>query len=90
MSSNTSQGYKRKLDGTVINTNNDKTIVVSVQRRFKDRRYSKFVYKTKKYHAHDENSEAKKGDWVQIVESRPHSKLKTWELMNIKQPATQV
>lgn len=82
--SDTSKKFKRKLRGTVVSDATDKTIVVKVQRRFKHPIYSKFVNKTKKYHAHDEANTAKVGDVVTIIESRPHSKLKKWELVSVK------
>ena len=73
--------YKRKLKGVVVSDKGDKTIVVRVERRVKHPMYSKFVVKAKKYHAHDAENRAKTGDVVSIIESRPHSKLKKWELM---------
>lgn len=73
--------YKRKLKGIVVSDKAEKTIVVRVERRYKHPIYSKFVTKSKKYHAHDENNTAKSGDVVTIIESRPHSKLKKWELV---------
>jgi small subunit ribosomal protein S17 len=75
--------FKRKLEGTVTSDKSDKTVVVTVVRRFKDKRYSKFVTSTKKYHAHDESNTAKIGNKVVIIESRPYSKLKKWELYKI-------
>lgn len=75
--------FKKTLDGIVVSTKNDKTIVVNVTRRFKDSVYSKFVSKSKKYHAHDEANTAKEGDVVTIIESRPYSKLKKWELVKV-------
>ncbi len=75
--------FKKTLDGIVVSSKNDKTIVVKVTRRFKDSAYSKFVSSTKKYHAHDEANKAKEGDVVTIIESRPHSKLKKWELFKV-------
>lgn len=75
--------FKKTLDGIVVSDKNDKTIVVKVTRRFKDDVYSKFVSTSKKYHAHDEAGKAKVGDTVTIVESRPYSKLKKWELFKI-------
>ncbi len=75
--------FKKTLDGTVVSSKNDKTIVVKVTRRFKDGVYSKFVSTSKKYHAHDEANKAKTGDVVTIIESRPHSKLKKWELFKV-------
>lgn len=75
--------FKRKLEGVVVSDKNNQTIVVNVLRRFKHRTYSKFVNSTKKYHAHDANNTAKVGDKVTIIESRPHSKLKKWELVSV-------
>ncbi len=74
---------KKNLNGTVVSTKASKTIVVKVVRRYKDGVYSKFIHSSKKYHAHDENSLAKEGDKVTIVESKPHSKLKRWELLKV-------
>ena len=74
---------KRKLEGVVVSNKNKKTIVVSVTRRFKHSLYSKFVHDTKKFYAHDEKESAKVGDKVVIVESRPHSALKRWELFKV-------
>lgn len=81
MSENKTTGFKRTLRGVVVSDINDKTVVVDVQRRFKHPKYGKFVNINKKYHAHDEKNEAKKGDIVTIIESRPYSKKKTWELV---------
>lgn len=72
---------KRRLKGVVVSDVNDKTIVVNVLRRFKHPVYKKFMTQTKKYHAHDEGNVAKVGDWVSIVESRPLSAKKRWELL---------
>lgn len=65
----------------MVSAKGSKTVVVSVVRRFKHPTYSKFVNRSKKYHVHDQNSTAKEGDMVMIVESLPHSKLKRWELV---------
>lgn len=75
--------FKRKLYGVVTSDVNDKTITVNVVRRFKHRTYNKFVSKSKKYHAHDNDNKAKVGDKVTIIESRPYSKKKKWELLSI-------
>jgi small subunit ribosomal protein S17 len=75
--------FKKSLTGTVVSDKNEKTIVVKVTRRFKDPVYSKFVSSSKKYHAHDEGTKAKVGDMVTIIESRPYSKLKKWELFKV-------
>ena len=79
-----STNTKRTLKGTVVSDKANQTVVVKVQRRFKHPIYSKFVNKTKKYHAHDADNAAKIGDVVTIIESRPHSKLKKWELFTAK------
>ena len=73
--------FKRKLEGTVIADQNDKTVVVKVLRRFKHGKYSKFVNETKKYHAHDSSNKYKNGDSVTIVESKAYSKQKKWEVL---------
>ena len=72
---------KKILKGTVVSAKNNKTIVVEVTRKFAHPFYGKVIKKSKKYHAHDENNTAKSGDVVTIIESRPHSKLKKWELV---------
>lgn len=75
--------YKRKLRGVVVSNKSDKTIVVKVERKFKHPIYSKFVTQSKKFHAHDGQNAAKEGDSVTIIESKPISKLKKWELLAI-------
>jgi len=75
--------FKRKLDGIVVSGKSEKTVVVKVIRKFMHGKYSKFLNDSKKYHAHDEKNEAKVGDTVTIIESRPYSKMKTWELFSI-------
>ena len=72
---------KRILQGEVVNNKNDKTIVVKVQRRFRHPFYGKVISRSKKYHAHDEKNKYKIGDIVKIIESKPISKLKTWEVL---------
>ncbi|MBX3493537.1 MAG: 30S ribosomal protein S17 [Parvibaculum sp.] len=71
---------KRILQGVVVSDKNEKTVVVNVERRFKDPLLKKIVRSSKKYHAHDENKSAKVGDLVKIRECRPISKLKKWEV----------
>ena len=73
--------FKRRLKGVVVGDVNDKTIVVNVQRRYKHPIYKKFITRTKKYHAHDELNVAKVGDQVTLIEARPFSALKRWELL---------
>jgi small subunit ribosomal protein S17 len=59
----------------------DKTVTVKVERRFKHPLYKKFIRRSKKYAAHDENNVVKIGDMVKIRECRPISKRKTWEVV---------
>ena len=80
---NENKNFKRKLEGVVTRKKMDKMISVSVVRRFKHSKYRKFVHETNKYHAHDSQNMAKEGDRVLIIESRPYSKLKRWELVKV-------
>ena len=72
---------KKILNGKVIKDKNNKTIVVLVKRKFTHPFYGKVVTKSKKYHAHDEKNKFKIGDNVSIIESKPFSKLKRWEVV---------
>ncbi len=72
---------KRILQGVVVSEKNDKTIVVSVERRLTDPLLRKTIRRRKKYHAHDANNECKEGDVVMIEECRPISKLKSWAVI---------
>ena len=73
---------KRILQGVVVSDKQDKTIVVRVERRLMHPIYKKFIRRSKKYAAHDENNTCKTGDTVRIRECRPISKNKTWELVS--------
>lgn len=73
----------RKLIGTVTSDVQDKTIVVSVARSVTHPVYGKRYTVTKKFAAHDESNQAHKGDRVEIIESRPISKNKTWQLSSV-------
>jgi small subunit ribosomal protein S17 len=72
---------KRILQGVVVSDKMDKTVVVRVERRVMHPLYKKFIRRSKKYHAHDENNVYKVGDVVRIIETRPISKTKTWEVI---------
>ena len=72
---------KKVLKGKVTSSKNDKTIVVEVTRKFKHPFYSKVISRSKKYHAHYEMNNFKEGDNVQIIECKPISKKKTWEVV---------
>jgi len=69
---------KRVLLGTIVSNKNDKTVVVRVERRFTHPLLKKTVRRSKRYQAHDENTDHKVGDMVFIQESRPISKTKRW------------
>jgi small subunit ribosomal protein S17 len=73
---------KTKL-GVVSSNKMDKTITVKVERKVKHPLYGKFLKKTNKFHAHDENNECSIGDTVKIMESRPLSKTKRWRLVEV-------
>lgn len=72
---------RRILQGTVVSDKGAKTIVVRVESTTKHPVYGKIMRSSKKFHAHDEANTCKVGDIVQIVESKPHSKLKRFELL---------
>ena len=72
---------RRVLQGVVTSDKMDKTVTVKVERRFMHPLYKKFIRRSKKYAAHDENNVAKTGDMVSIRECRPISKRKTWEIV---------
>jgi small subunit ribosomal protein S17 len=69
--------------GTVVSTKMEKTIVVAVERRTAHPIYGKQLLRTQKFHAHDEEGEAREGDTVRIMETRPLSKTKRWRLTEI-------
>ena len=72
---------KKILKGVVKSAKNNKTIVVEVTRKFKHPFYEKVINMSKKYHAHDEKNKFKEGQKVSIIESKPFSKKKTWQVM---------
>ena len=71
---------KRELKGTVVKDKNNKTIVVLVKRRYIHPFFGKVMTSSKKYHVHDENNKFKIGDDVNIIESKPYSKMKRWKV----------
>ena len=75
---------KRVLQGVVVSTKMDKSVVVRVERRVMGPVYKKYVKRSKKYTAHDEKNLCNVGDVVQIIECRPISKTKTWEVVTEK------
>jgi len=85
--STSKRGHRKMRIGEVVSDRPDKTIVVRIENRAAHPRYRKIVTHWKKYYAHDEKNEARTGDQVQIVETRPLSKLKRWRLVTILQRA---
>jgi small subunit ribosomal protein S17 len=73
----------RTLQGRVISDKMDKTITVMVERRVKHPLYGKFVRRSTKVHAHDENNECRVGDVVVVEQCRPLSKTKTWKFTKL-------
>ncbi|MGB4930965.1 MAG: 30S ribosomal protein S17, partial [Chitinophagales bacterium] len=78
---------RRTITGVVTSNKMDKSITVAVERKIMHTKYGKFLKKTKKYHAHDEANDAKVGDKVVIMETRPLSKLKRWRLVDVVERA---
>ena len=85
-----SKQHKNEKVGEVVSTKMAKTIVVAVSRRVPHPLYKRIVTKRKKFYAHDEEGLAKVGDVVRIVECRPLSKLKRWQLKEVLRKAVQV
>ena len=73
---------KKILSGEVIKDQNDKTVTILVKRKYSHPFFGKVITSKKKYHAHDENNKFKIGDIVKIIESKPFSKKKKWEVIN--------
>lgn len=72
---------RRVLQGTVVSNKADKTVTVRVDRRVEHPVYKKTINRSKKYHAHDEDNKCQEGDVVSIMECRPMSKTKSWQVV---------
>lgn len=81
---------KRTLIGRVVSDKMDKTVTVLIERRVKHPMYDKIIVRSSKYHAHNENNEAKAGDLVEIQESRPVSKTKAWVVTKLLEKAVAI
>ena len=77
------RNLRKERTGVVTSNKMEKSITVAIKWKEKHPIYGKFVSKTKKYHAHDENNECGIGDTVKIMETRPLSKTKRWRLVQI-------
>ena len=80
-------GMNRTLVGRVVSDKMQETATVLVERRVKHQMYGKVITRSKKYHAHNANNDAKTGDLVQIVECRPMSRTKTWQIAKLLERA---
>ena len=81
------RNHRKESIGVVVSDKMQKSIVVAIKDREQHPLYGKFVKKTKKFHAHDENNDAHVGDTVRIMETRPLSKSKRWRLVEIVEKA---
>ena len=72
---------KKILKGKIVSDKNNKTVVVEVVRKFRHPFYGKVIKRSKKYHAHDEKNKFKLGQNVSIIECKPISKKKTWQVI---------
>ena len=81
------RNLRKERIGVVSSNKMEKSIVVNEVKRVKHPMYGKFVLKTKKYVAHDENNDCNEGDTVRIMETRPTSKSKRWRLVEILERA---
>lgn len=77
----------RTIQGRVISNKMDKSITVLVERRIQHPLYKKYIRRSSKIHAHDENNECSEGDVVAIEQCRPLSKTKSWRLVDIVERA---
>ena len=81
---------RQELTGIVTSAKMEKTIVVKVTRKVQHKLYTRVIRVNKKFYAHDERREARLGDTVKIVETRPMSKLKRWRLKEVLNRSTRV
>ena len=84
------RGNRRTRVGVVVSDKMDKTVTVKIERRVKHPVYGKYITRSSKVHAHDEENKAGMGDTVLVAESRPMSKSKSWALVEIVETATQI
>ncbi|MDH4113906.1 MAG: 30S ribosomal protein S17 [Burkholderiaceae bacterium] len=80
----------RTLVGRVVSNKMEKTVTVLVERRVKHPLYGKYIVKSNKYHAHDETNALNEGDIVEIAESRPLSRTKTWAVTRVVEAAQMI
>ncbi|AJG21260.1 MULTISPECIES: 30S ribosomal protein S17 [Cupriavidus] len=83
----TESSLRRTLVGRVVSDKMDKTVTVLIENRVKHPLYGKYVLRSKKYHAHDEANQYKEGDKVEIQETRPLSRTKSWVVSRLVEAA---
>jgi len=81
---------KRTLVGRVVSDKMEKTVTVLIERRVKHPLYGKIIVQSKKFHAHNDNNDARQGDLVEIEETRPVSKTKAWRVSKLLEKAVVV
>ena len=81
---------RRTAVGRVVSNKMDKTVTVLLERRVKHPVYGKYITRSSKIHAHDENNQCNIGDTVTVAETRPISRSKSWKLLEIVESAVQV
>ena len=84
------ESQTRTLQGRVVSDKMDKTITVKIERRVKHPVYGKYITRSSKVHAHDENNECRVGDLVTVCETRPLSRTKSWTLVSIDERPVRV
>ena len=87
MSESADRNRRKVREGLVVSNKMDKTAVVAVIERVRHPKYAKFVMRTKKLYAHDEANDAREGDKVRVMETRPMSKTKRWRLVEVVERA---
>jgi small subunit ribosomal protein S17 len=81
---------ERTLTGKVVSNSRDKTIAVLVERKVRHPIYKKYIKRSTKVHAHDENNECGLGDVVRVSESKPFSKTKNWALVEVVEKSVSI
>ena len=81
------RGHRKTRQGVVVSSKMDKTVVVSISRRYKHAVFQKYLTTRKKYYAHDERNECAAGDEVLLEETRPLSRTKRWRVKSIVKKA---
>jgi small subunit ribosomal protein S17 len=87
MTQATVRSNRKVREGLVVSNKMNKTVVVALVERVRHPKYAKFVIRTRKFYAHDEANDAKVGDKVRIVETRPMSKTKRWRVLEVLERA---